>query len=633
VITSPVAASGVDLPINTRNLRRTASLGQSQHTSRHPVQPSSPARSATPTNTSAASPSTSSVLDSRGDHSDTYWLLSQEGITSCSPSGSQEFTPLSHWLRERSLFAHIKAIPFFAKFRLWRSLRLWHAGVVHRRRRIVMVSLAANSFALDPFLASTLATAHSSFFMPMSSMQLFQCHFPQPISTEQWRSAQSDHLANAMTQLCRLAESLQGFLFDACVEYIRQAGVTDDAAERVITAILAKSRAQQTYQVPADVTAAIRLGLGAAKRPHPMSPNSAAESLLKMKHTAAARHRALARRLVCFLRVLDLRQSNALRLAVLQSLSALMLAFASCDPLQDSMASRVSRAASDVVFRDWQYEHGAAFSLDSLPGLLPRPKVSPGRSLDRASAGLDHIDEQSAPSEGPAVRAATAHALQRIEDMPSGTRKPLFTCLIQPQWASDDACGDPSGSSTRELVDFHLQPTENSLVAAVMSQLTAIVDSVHSSCPPLLSCHALITLCSAVAPEASPAEPEIPTEFRSSDGRVHLDRAEVESILEAVGLLKTQNASPFAHATTTHPGTAAQSPSPDDCPRDDDTHSDSSSVFSETDDAAAAQSERDLDSPPGIYAPYSPPCIHSYSHQSHFMPSHTVPSAKGRQQR
>ena len=86
------------------------------------------------------------------NHSETnpedYHTMSRAGITHFSTGSEPEFTPLDVWEREYHLFNIIQTIPFFRKYRAWKSFMTWKKGVRGRKMQIAATQLKAKLFLL-----------------------------------------------------------------------------------------------------------------------------------------------------------------------------------------------------------------------------------------------------------------------------------------------------------------------------------------------------------------------------------------------------------------------------------------------------------------------------------------------------
>jgi hypothetical protein len=69
------------------------------------------------------------VVDHSEVNMDDYHTMSRAGITHFTLSSEPEFTPLDVWEREYHLFNVIQFIPFFRKYRLWKSYTTWKKTV------------------------------------------------------------------------------------------------------------------------------------------------------------------------------------------------------------------------------------------------------------------------------------------------------------------------------------------------------------------------------------------------------------------------------------------------------------------------------------------------------------------------
>lgn len=88
-------------------------------------------------------------------------ILQLQGVTHFF-KGTAEFVTLDAWLRERDIYSKMMNIPFFARFRAWKSYTAWKKNVrtakIHMNRRVLAKSL----FSLDTTLCGYLLKLQES---------------------------------------------------------------------------------------------------------------------------------------------------------------------------------------------------------------------------------------------------------------------------------------------------------------------------------------------------------------------------------------------------------------------------------------------------------------------------------------
>ncbi|TPX75806.1 hypothetical protein CcCBS67573_g02914 [Chytriomyces confervae] len=91
------------------------------------------------------------------DRSLGYYTMSAEGVTFiCESAGTSKFTPLKQWIRERHLFYNLLEIPFFKRYRLWKSFVTWKRNVLRTKIHLAKRKLEQTLFIADPLLRDAL---------------------------------------------------------------------------------------------------------------------------------------------------------------------------------------------------------------------------------------------------------------------------------------------------------------------------------------------------------------------------------------------------------------------------------------------------------------------------------------------
>ncbi|KAJ3021047.1 UNVERIFIED_CONTAM: Dynein heavy chain 6, axonemal [Siphonaria sp. JEL0065] len=85
-----------------------------------------------------------------------YYTISLEGVTCINEKGTSNFTPLNQFLRERRLFNSLLQIPFFKRYRLWKSFVTWKRNVLRTKIQYAKSQLHKNLFLADSHLRGPL---------------------------------------------------------------------------------------------------------------------------------------------------------------------------------------------------------------------------------------------------------------------------------------------------------------------------------------------------------------------------------------------------------------------------------------------------------------------------------------------
>lgn len=102
-----------------------------------------------------------------------YCTLSRAGITHFTGKDS-EFSSLEQWEREYRLFGQMNRIPFFSKYRIWKSFVVWKKNVRRRRCADASKSLLSGLFMLNPVLRVSLLRLRR-LCVAFAECKLFEC--------------------------------------------------------------------------------------------------------------------------------------------------------------------------------------------------------------------------------------------------------------------------------------------------------------------------------------------------------------------------------------------------------------------------------------------------------------------------
>jgi dynein heavy chain len=90
-----------------------------------------------------------------------FYTMSREGITHFIKDSQSEFSPLDHWEQEYYHFSKMRQIPFFKKYRLWKTFSVWKRNIAGHRILLAKESLLEGLFYLNKELAPPLMRLRS----------------------------------------------------------------------------------------------------------------------------------------------------------------------------------------------------------------------------------------------------------------------------------------------------------------------------------------------------------------------------------------------------------------------------------------------------------------------------------------
>ncbi|KAI9002652.1 dynein heavy chain and region D6 of dynein motor-domain-containing protein [Gaertneriomyces semiglobifer] len=90
------------------------------------------------------------------DKSRGYWTASAAGVTYFDNQGQGDFTELNRWLKEYKLFHELGHIPFFRRYRVWKTFTSWRRTILRRKIRAAKRHLSDGLFAVHPILRQSL---------------------------------------------------------------------------------------------------------------------------------------------------------------------------------------------------------------------------------------------------------------------------------------------------------------------------------------------------------------------------------------------------------------------------------------------------------------------------------------------
>jgi dynein heavy chain len=90
-----------------------------------------------------------------------FYTMSREGITHFIKDSQSEFSPLDHWEQEYYHFSKMRQIPFFKKYRLWKTFSVWKRNIAGHRILLAKEALLQGLFYLNKELATPLMILRS----------------------------------------------------------------------------------------------------------------------------------------------------------------------------------------------------------------------------------------------------------------------------------------------------------------------------------------------------------------------------------------------------------------------------------------------------------------------------------------
>ena len=158
---------------------------------------------------------------------DDYHTMSRAGITHFTTDAEPEFTSLDVWEREYHLFNVIQYIPFFRKYRAWKSFTTWKKGVRGRKMQVAATQLTAKLFLLTKQLRDAMAQVRHLCFT-VGVLGLFDMGNDPPMPKSEEEKA-ADEAAELLAKQEAVEKAMQGASSDMFL--LPSSGLDDEAAE------------------------------------------------------------------------------------------------------------------------------------------------------------------------------------------------------------------------------------------------------------------------------------------------------------------------------------------------------------------------------------------------------------------
>jgi len=151
---------------------------------------------------------------------DNYFTLSKEGITIYKDRSSQ-FTMLSQWEREATLFNKISNIQFFAVYKRWKAFKVWKSGLRGGKMEIASNALQNSLFVLSAPLRTALLKIRAT-SMPMASLGILSMPPGEVFDVDNFVKAQTVVQDNLRLKLDELSTIVLTSAREACDQVVDQ---------------------------------------------------------------------------------------------------------------------------------------------------------------------------------------------------------------------------------------------------------------------------------------------------------------------------------------------------------------------------------------------------------------------------
>jgi len=154
------------------------------------------------------------IVDYSTTKSQEYYTLSRSGITRFQESDS-DFTPLDQWEREYALFNKMRGIPFFSKYRKWKTFAVWKTNVKGANLSTARDSLQQNLFIFIPSLRDALMTIKNLCF-EVASLRLIDISSDKTLTLDEFISGQQHLQKNLTDKLSEFSIEIHNAVRAAC---------------------------------------------------------------------------------------------------------------------------------------------------------------------------------------------------------------------------------------------------------------------------------------------------------------------------------------------------------------------------------------------------------------------------------
>jgi dynein heavy chain len=154
---------------------------------------------------------------------DNYFTLSEAGVTHFQggQAGSTEFTSLDQYEREYYLYSMITEIPFFKKYRAWKSFVEWKKNVSQSKIAHCKRQLQEDLFILHPLLRQSMMQLRELCYK-VSVYKLFRIDQKNTYTLEEFCRLQEQQKVQVNHHLRDFSEEVSQLVQEACEAALRQ---------------------------------------------------------------------------------------------------------------------------------------------------------------------------------------------------------------------------------------------------------------------------------------------------------------------------------------------------------------------------------------------------------------------------
>ncbi|KAJ3032226.1 Dynein heavy chain 6, axonemal [Rhizophlyctis rosea] len=159
------------------------------------------------------------------DSPEGYYTISVLGVTHFDSVGHGTFTPLQQWLREHGLFHRLLHIPFFARYRTWKSFTLWRSTVLRSKIASSSRQLSARLFLLHPILRVALLKVRAMCVECLEKGRLVRVDEGKSLELKEFLEGQREWVREVAEGVLKEWEvGVRGVVEEAGVECLREKG-------------------------------------------------------------------------------------------------------------------------------------------------------------------------------------------------------------------------------------------------------------------------------------------------------------------------------------------------------------------------------------------------------------------------
>ena len=147
-----------------------------------------------------------------------HYTISKGGVTHFTGDES-EFTPLEQWEREYRAFNRMQRIPFFAKYRAWKSFIVWKKNVRGAKCSAASKNLKGKLFLLDPMLRTALMRLRKLCYA-VSELRLFEYNAKSTATLDDFCNQQSQKRSHVMSWIAEFSDDVRSLVRGAADEVL-----------------------------------------------------------------------------------------------------------------------------------------------------------------------------------------------------------------------------------------------------------------------------------------------------------------------------------------------------------------------------------------------------------------------------